>query len=606
MAQKSLALWKKKVLTGSYKIDLDNQSYDCVDVSKDWIVYLSDKPWQESAGWGNAKDIYANWYGTYLDRIPRGNAARLGDIVVMNGSIGGGYGHTGVVIAIDGKNIQIAQQNTFTQQAVYTGWYDMYASYITGYLRPKIAFTEGDAPLEPYQRVTSDAVYYRKEAKRSGEVIELFDAGEIVNFKGFVRGESVDGNNIWFVGRFTGGYSHSSGYKDSSTNGLEDLTPVIVNPPALKDNERQVGTDAMNVRKSAKVAPDNVSRLIQPSTVITVKGYVVGQNVDGIDKWFVLDDGTFTWSGGYTNQSVANLSDLTPKPPEPTDPTQPVESDARIKAVVNKKNPNAPLNYTPTDLIGISGQYMREEAGNKLIAMINDAKTAGVSIVPSSGYRSFDTQTSVYNNYVAKDGQAKADTYSARPGYSEHQTGLAMDFGSIDDSFANTPAYKWLVDNGHKYGFVLRYPEGETAITGYVVESWHWRYVGVDVATDMKTKGVKTLEAYFNVKGGLYEGQEPTTPTDPKPTDPENPDEPKPPVTTPEAAASATKFITRIATQIGFVQIVVRGLAEILKNQVGITLDGSVIGWLTIAGTILLIAYAQFAYKIDAKFKWPF
>ena len=124
---KSLQTWKNKVLTGSYKVDLDNQSYDCVDVSKDWIQYLSGESWTISAGWGNAKDIYANWSTKYLQKIPRGNAPKLGDIVVMGASVGGGYGHTGVVIAIDGRNIQIAQQNTFTQQAVYTGWFDAYA-----------------------------------------------------------------------------------------------------------------------------------------------------------------------------------------------------------------------------------------------------------------------------------------------------------------------------------------------------------------------------------------------------------------------------------------------------------------------------------------------
>jgi len=312
---KSLEAWKKSVFGKT--IDFDNASYDCVDVSKSWIMYLSDKPWQESAGWGNAKDIYFNWYATYLGRIPRGNAPKIGDIVVMNGNIGGGYGHTGVVVGIDGRNITIYQQNTFTQQPVYTGVFDAYANYITGFLRPKVAFTEGTAALEPYQRIpVSVGARYREQPNTSARIIEVFTPPEAVNFKGFVRGESVDGNDIWFVGRFTGGYSHSSGYTDSSTNGLPDLQPA---EKPLNANQRKVGTDAMNIRSSAKVdtVNNNVIRLIQPGEVITVKGFVVGQNVDGNNRWFVLEDGTFTWSGGYTNQDVANLSDLTPKPPTP-------------------------------------------------------------------------------------------------------------------------------------------------------------------------------------------------------------------------------------------------------------------------------------------------
>jgi D-alanyl-D-alanine carboxypeptidase len=600
---KSLQEWKNKVW--NTKIDLDNQSYDCVDVSKSWVEYLTDKPWLQSAGWGNAKDIYYNWSQTYLERIPRGNAPKLGDILVMNGNIGGGYGHTGVVVGIDGGNITIYQQDTFKQVPVYTGVFAWNSNMVTGFLRPKVAFTEGNAPLEAYQRLTvPEGVYYRTEPKAGAPLMspDFFDGGEVVNFKGYVRGGSVDGNNIWFVGRFSGGYSHSSGYTDSSTNGLPDLTPVVVAPPALAANQRQVATDAMNVRKAPALAPDNVVKLLQPSEVITLKGYVKGQKVDGHDTWFVLEDGTYTWAAGYTNMTTSGLSDLTPPttPVEPTTPTAPTEptqptnpaypaptTDAAVTAVFNKKHP-LPAGYAPTDLVKVGTQYLREEAANSLALM----QTAGANLTAASGYRSFATQQQLYASYVAQDGQAEADTYSARAGHSEHQTGLTMDFAPIAASFANTAQYQWLVANAHKYGWVLRYPSDKVAITGYMSEPWHWRYVGVTVANDMHTKGIKTLEEYFNIAGGLYADQEPTLPT--TPTEPTTPVEPVP---SDEASKSAAAFVARITSQLAAAGIIVTGLSAMLVQYVGVTLPANILGGATLAIALALVAYGQYKYK---------
>lgn len=604
---KSLQAWKDSVI--GKKIDFDNASFDCVDVSKSWIMYLSDKPWQECAGWGNAKDIYANWYTTYLEKVPRGNAPKLGDIFVMNGQVGGGFGHTGPIIAIDGRNVQIAQQNTFTQQAVYTGWFDAYVSNVTGFLRPKanVPFTVGAEPtLQPWQRVVGpDGVYYRKEAKRSGEVVQLFAANDVVDFKGFVRGESVDGNNIWFVGRYTGFYSHSSGYMDSGTHDLPDLTPATT--PPLADNQRRVGADAMNVRTTAKIdtVTGNVVRLIQPATVITIKGFVRGQNVDGNDKWFVLEDGTYSWVGGYTNQDVSGLTDLTPttptNPEQPPTPQFPVPTtDTRVTAVINKKHTNEPLEYQPTDLISIgNGQQLRKEAAEAMALMQAAATAAGAGLTMGSGFRTYATQKSLYDGYVAKDGQQAADRYSARPGHSEHQTGLVMDFTPIDDVFKNSAQYKWLMDNAHKYGFVLRYPADKEAITGYMSEPWHWRYIGVTVATDMKAKQVTTLEEYFNIRGGLYYDQETPAP------DPQQPPVVVPPVVTPpvtptptdEAAKSATAFVARVTSQLAASAIVVNGLAAIFNQYAGITFDAKLLGTLTIILTLGILAYSQYRYK---------
>lgn len=162
--------------------------------------------------------------------------------------------------------------------------------------------------------------------------------------------------------------------------------------------------------------------------------------------------------------------------------------------------------YTPNNLVHITstyggnGQYIQNEAYNSYIKMFNDMKKIGLNLIVRSSYRSYSYQTTLYNNYVARDGKEAADTYSARPGYSEHQTGLAIDVGTPSTSnlgdFENTEEFKWMQENAHKYGFILRYPSDKVLITGYQYEPWHYRYVGVDVATKIKNTGL-TYEEYY-------------------------------------------------------------------------------------------------------------
>ena len=128
------------------------------------------------------------------------------------------------------------------------------------------------------------------------------------------------------------------------------------------------------------------------------------------------------------------------------------------------------------------------------------AKLDNINLVIKSGYRSYKTQKNTYNYYVKRDGTKKADTYSARPGHSEHQTGMAIDLNIVNDTFHNTKEAKWLSNNCYKYGFILRYPSGKTNETGYKYESWHFRYVGVDLATKLYNNGNWiTLESYFGI-----------------------------------------------------------------------------------------------------------
>lgn len=136
-----------------------------------------------------------------------------------------------------------------------------------------------------------------------------------------------------------------------------------------------------------------------------------------------------------------------------------------------------------------------QEAFNR---MEQDARAEGLNLYISSGFRSYDYQAGLYERYASRDGYDMADTYSARAGHSEHQTGLCFDLNTIDDSFANTPEGIWVAENCYKYGFIIRYPKGKESITGYQYEPWHLRYLGEFLATDVYNSGL-CLEEYLGI-----------------------------------------------------------------------------------------------------------
>ena len=169
------------------------------------------------------------------------------------------------------------------------------------------------------------------------------------------------------------------------------------------------------------------------------------------------------------------------------------------KLIICNKYHTLKKDYVP-NLINLGGNYgggqLEKEAGEYFKKMSDAAKNDGIGIKNVSGYRSYNTQVNLYNNYVKQDGQKKADTYSARAGTSEHQTGLASDINSVSNSFENTSAFKWLSKNAYKYGFILRYPKGKEHITGYMYEPWHYRYVGDEVARFIYENNI-TYDEYY-------------------------------------------------------------------------------------------------------------
>lgn len=188
---------------------------------------------------------------------------------------------------------------------------------------------------------------------------------------------------------------------------------------------------------------------------------------------------------------------------------------ASIWIIASKVSPLNPLTYAPTDLVTPSvplrlaasspEMHVRKQAADAMEQMVADAKKAGANLMLASGYRSYQTQVSVYNNEVAQNGQATADTESARPGHSEHQTGLAADMEptnkkcELDNCFGDTAEGKWLTANAYKYGFIIRYQPDKVAITGYRYEPWHIRYIGIDLSQEMHKQGITTLEEFFGV-----------------------------------------------------------------------------------------------------------
>ena len=205
-----------------------------------------------------------------------------------------------------------------------------------------------------------------------------------------------------------------------------------------------------------------------------------------------------TKENNKTNKNSEDTPSTNGKTPETV--TQPTVINGIVLA--NKKHP-LPANYNPGE---------NPTARQKVNKLISDAQALGLNVSNQvSGFRAYDTQAGLYNNYVASHGKQEADRFSARPGYSEHQTGLVFDLidnqgqllGAEGTSESSKKAAEWLDKNAHKYGFIVRYKPQFVEKTGYMEESWHIRYVGEDVAKTIYARNI-SLEEYLNAPGGDY------------------------------------------------------------------------------------------------------
>lgn len=229
-------------------------------------------------------------------------------------------------------------------------------------------------------------------------------------------------------------------------------------------------------------------------------------------------------SQGQTEPEPAQTEQPTqsPKPepspePEPSSEPEPapapsydVDSPDSLTVVVNKQRTLQPVEWEPTDLVypeGIqnnNGQPLRAPASTALLEMHAAASADGLPLIIASAYRSYWNQDSLFERYAASDGVEAAETYSARPGHSEHQTGLAVDLTdgggcTLEECFGETATGLWLRENAYRFGFILRYDDGEQPTVGYLYEPWHFRYVGVEVSTAMHEQGVRNLEDFVGL-----------------------------------------------------------------------------------------------------------
>jgi len=186
-----------------------------------------------------------------------------------------------------------------------------------------------------------------------------------------------------------------------------------------------------------------------------------------------------------------------------------------IWVIVNKRRQLNPKDYAPSDLVAPNAKLrlnareqemlMRQEVATALEGLFAGAKKANLDLMVASAYRPYNMQQNLYSRYVTQQGQIAADTQSARPGFSEHQTGLAVDVEpadqncEVDTCFADTPEGKWVAANAYKYGFTLRYHQGQDDVTGYMYEPWHLRYVGKALSEELHKQGDPTLEQFFGL-----------------------------------------------------------------------------------------------------------
>jgi D-alanyl-D-alanine carboxypeptidase len=280
---------------------------------------------------------------------------------------------------------------------------------------------------------------YQKKKKEQSKVLTILLITSAVVMTGLV---AWLGMNDWSVEKST---KEFQGFLGITASVVEEPEPSKVEPP-------KVTTGGDGPEEPVK-EPTKTPTTVEPSPSIDKGGYIEGQKL-------------------------------------PSEPTY-------IKGVLiaNKKHP-LPSTFAPGE------DKVARAAFDQMAA---EATLSGFKLTAFSTYRAFDYQTTLYDRYVARDGKEAADTYSARPGYSEHQTGLAFDIGEVNfekhwasSSFGETEAGKWVAANAHRFGFVLRYPEGKESLTGYMHESWHFRFVGIEIATDIFGREI-TLEEYLGI-----------------------------------------------------------------------------------------------------------
>ncbi|MGN1411998.1 MAG: D-alanyl-D-alanine carboxypeptidase family protein, partial [Oscillospiraceae bacterium] len=274
----------------------------------------------------------------------------------------------------------------------------------------------------------------------------------------------------------------------------ETEMPIVTMTPSNATDKSEIW-NSNNVQVATVDDKGNIKGLSAGTCTITVQSKsnpnVIGEvNVTVVDPSITTSTSTVTTTATTVDTSTDNSTDnivtTTSTSDEITEPTY------IYGVLVANKTYGLPKDYDPYD------GNIAPEVQSAFDKMSEDASNEGLTLYISSGFRSYDYQAQLYERYASKDGYDMADTYSARAGHSEHQTGLCFDLNTIDDSFAYTDEGIWVAENCYKYGFIVRYPKGKESITGYQYEPWHLRYLGVDLATKVYNSGL-CLEEYLGI-----------------------------------------------------------------------------------------------------------
>ncbi len=267
---------------------------------------------------------------------------------------------------------------------------------------------------------------------------------------------------------------------------------------SIVNNLLDNGYNSMEINSIfANLSDTNINKLLTKGYQNLEEYYnIKNLNVDFIDKYntykakknIPLEDAVTQVNIGLDHKYYTEITEI--------------ENPDDLLVLVNKYR-TLPAEYKPSDLVSLSNgsQFkLRSIAAEAYEKLIDFAEENGVEVLPFSGYRSYNTQKVIYNNHVNNNGKEKADTYSARPGHSEHQLGLAVDIRSKDYELKRlTPDdAKWINENCSKFGFIVRYTKEDEFITGYQEETWHLRYVGVEVATKVMELNI-TYDEYYDL-----------------------------------------------------------------------------------------------------------
>lgn len=328
---------------------------------------------------------------------------------------------------------------------------------------------------------------YFKEKEITSEVNKLMLENDISTEKYSKTLEYVLINNLYDE-------AYLDEYSDIEYNDNENFASILTTFLPL-------GYSGKEINYIFKLSNKNIEKLSKSEYIDITNYYNISNfNVDNIDRY-----NQYYESNNYSYQDVVTYVNIN-LDLKAYSVTKEVEDPNNLLVLVNKYN-FLPNNYKPEDLTYVPGAYgnnvpMREVIKEPFIELQKAAEEEiGIILKPTTAFRDQSFQNTLYNNYVAKDGVEAADTYSARPGFSEHQSGLAIDLKNTlisSSTRLNDSDFEWLSNNAHRFGFIIRYPKEKVDITGYQFENWHIRYVGLNIAKTIYENNL-ALEEYIDL-----------------------------------------------------------------------------------------------------------